>query len=87
MRIIVARQSTVTAPDVEREPTDAELDALVLEEPLIAAGLELLDAEIAVLDRMLSELDQRRLRRARRRVLAARRALANQTATTAELGA
>ncbi|MER5882592.1 DUF6284 family protein [Streptomyces sp. NPDC001941] len=77
MRIIVARQSTVTELGSEREPTATELDALVLEEPLIAAGLELLDAEIAVLDRMLTELDRLRLRRARRRVLAARRDMTN----------
>ncbi|MGA5130816.1 DUF6284 family protein [Streptomyces olivoreticuli] len=58
-------------------PTDAELDAIEQESPVILAEVELLDVQIATLDRPLSDLDARRLRRAAARVLAARRDLAN----------
>ncbi|MFF3270394.1 DUF6284 family protein [Streptomyces chrestomyceticus] len=74
--------------DPERGPTAAELDAIERELPVILAGVDLLDAEIAVLDRMPTEVDDQRLRRARRRLLAARRDLANRTAETVpEVGA
>ncbi|MCX4541904.1 DUF6284 family protein [Streptomyces sp. NBC_01565] len=62
------------------EPSDAELDAIDVEMPVIAAEAELLDALIALLDRPASEFDTRRIRRAHNRVLAARRELANRTA-------
>ncbi|MFJ9378622.1 DUF6284 family protein [Streptomyces sp. NPDC101455] len=60
------------------EPTNAELDAIERELPVILTGVDLLDAQIATLDRVPNELDTQRIRRARRRLLAARRTLANQ---------
>ncbi|MEW1828996.1 DUF6284 family protein [Streptomyces sp. NPDC088196] len=69
---IVTVQDAVTAFEPWMEPTDAELDAIETEMPVILADLELLDAYIITMDRMPSELDTRRLRRARRRALAAR---------------
>ncbi|MEU1460222.1 DUF6284 family protein [Streptomyces sp. NPDC005727] len=77
---IVTVQHAVTAFADWREPTDAELDAIEKELPLILAEVDLLDAQIVTLDRTPSELDARRIRRARRRVLAERTALANRTA-------
>ncbi|MBX4179713.1 DUF6284 family protein, partial [Streptomyces geysiriensis] len=62
------------------EPTNAELDAIEQELPLILAGVDLVDAQIIALDRTPTELDSRRIRRARNRVLAARRELANRPA-------
>ncbi|MBL3667583.1 hypothetical protein JL475_16635 [Streptomyces sp. M2CJ-2] len=62
------------------EPTDAELDAIEREMPVILADVKLLDAHIVTLDRTPTELDARRIRRARRRALAARVALVNRTA-------
>ena len=59
------------------EPTDAELDAVEQEMPVILADVDLLDAQIVTLDRTPTELDARRIRRARRRALAARVALIN----------
>ncbi|MEV4411401.1 DUF6284 family protein [Catellatospora sp. NPDC049609] len=54
------------------EPTEAELAAIELEWPLIAAELELTSAEITVLTAdHPTELDWRRLRRAERRRLRA----------------
>lgn len=57
------------------EPTEAELAAIEVEWPLIAAELDLLDAEISLLhaaDRGgPSPLDWRRLRRAEARVIRA----------------
>ncbi|MGV9568616.1 DUF6284 family protein [Streptomyces nigra] len=64
------------------EPTDAELDAIEQEMPVILADVDLLDAHIVTLDRTPSELDARRIRRARRRALAARVALVNRAAGT-----
>ena len=84
---IVTVQEAVTAFAEWREPTAAELDAIELEMPVIAADVELLDAQIITLDRIPSELDARRLRRARRRALAARVALANTSALLAAGGA
>ncbi|MEW1724344.1 DUF6284 family protein [Streptomyces sp. NPDC093109] len=80
MTYIVTVQQAVTAFADGVEPTAAELDAIELEMPVIAADVELLDALIMTLDRPLTELDTRRIRRAHRRVLAARLALANQDA-------
>ncbi|PAM98078.1 hypothetical protein CJI59_30710 [Streptomyces sp. Alain-F2R5] len=76
---IVTVQDAVTAFADFMEPTDAELDAIERELPLILAGVDLVDAQIIALDRTPTELDNRRIRRARNRVLAARRDLANRT--------
>ncbi|MEU9701956.1 DUF6284 family protein [Streptomyces sp. NPDC047981] len=84
MKSIAALQAVVTATPFDGEPSDAELDAIEQEMPLILAEVELLDARIAVLDRTPVTLDDaRRIRRAHRRVLAARTALANQAAAVA----
>ncbi|MDT0435185.1 DUF6284 family protein [Streptomyces sp900105755] len=79
---IVTLQDAVTAFAPWMEPTDAELDAIEQEMPVILADVDLLDAHIATLDRTPSELDGRRIRRARRRALAARLALVNRTTGT-----
>ncbi|MFJ4081145.1 DUF6284 family protein [Streptomyces iakyrus] len=79
MSHIVTVQDAVTAFADFMEPTDAELDAIEQEMPVILADVELLDAQIVTLDRVPTELDNRRLRRARRRALAARLALVNRT--------
>jgi hypothetical protein len=79
MNHIVTVQDAVTAFAPWMEPTDAELDAIEQEMPVILADVDLLDAQIITLDRIPTELDNRRLRRARRRALAARIALANRT--------
>ncbi|TDU89453.1 hypothetical protein EV138_3021 [Kribbella voronezhensis] len=54
------------------EPTAADLAAIEREWPLIAAELDLLDAEISYINAgpSPSALDRRRVRRAERRVLA-----------------
>ncbi|MFE9802762.1 DUF6284 family protein [Streptomyces goshikiensis] len=80
MKSIVALQSIVTPWSDGLEPSDAELEAIEVELPLILAERDLLDALIAQLDRPASEFDARRIRRARNRVLAARRCLANRAA-------
>jgi hypothetical protein len=77
---IVTVQDAVTAFADFMEPTDAELDAIEQEMPLILARVDLLDAQIITLDRAPTELDTRRIRRARRRVLDEGRALVNRTA-------
>ncbi|MEU6639568.1 DUF6284 family protein [Streptomyces rochei] len=77
MNHIVTVQDAVTAFADFMEPTDAELDAIEREMPVILAGVDLVDAQIIALDRTPTELDNRRIRRARNRVLAARRDLAN----------
>jgi hypothetical protein len=79
MSHIVTVQDAVTAFADWIEPTDAELDAIEQEMPVVQADIELLDAQIITLDRIPTELDNRRIRRARRRALAARVALANRT--------
>ncbi|MDK1347995.1 DUF6284 family protein [Streptomyces sp. 378] len=79
---IVTVQDAVTAFAPWMEPTDAELDAIEQEMPVILADVELLDAQIITIDRSPSELDERRIRRARRRALAARVALVNRAAGT-----
>ncbi len=60
------------------EPTAADLAAIESEWPLIAAELDLLDAEIALVNASpyASVLDRRRVRRAEHRVLAVSRELA-----------
>ncbi|WP_328399649.1 DUF6284 family protein [Streptomyces sp. NBC_00390] len=85
MKHIGAVQALVTAPEFDREPTAAELDAIESEMPLITAEVELLDAQITAMDRPVNELDARRGRRARNRVLATRRDLTNRTASTMSL--
>ncbi|MET7582598.1 DUF6284 family protein [Streptomyces microflavus] len=77
MKSIAALQAVVTATPFDGEPSNAELDAIETEMPLILADVVLLDAQIMTIDRTPTELDQRRIRRATRQVLAARRDLAN----------
>ncbi|MCW1094568.1 DUF6284 family protein [Streptomyces sp. RS2] len=77
---IVTVQDAVTAFADFMEPTDAELDAIEQEMPVILADVDLLDAHIVTLERTPTEVDERRIRRARRRALAARVALVNRTA-------
>ncbi|MDH6214639.1 DUF6284 family protein [Streptomyces pseudovenezuelae] len=77
MNHIVTVQDAVTAFQPWMEPTDAELDAIEQEMPIILADVDLLDAHIMTLDRIPTELDNRRIRRARRKALAARVALLN----------
>ncbi|WP_055693693.1 DUF6284 family protein [Streptomyces prasinopilosus] len=79
MSHIVTVQDAVTAFADFMEPTNAELDAIEREMPVILADVDLLDAQIVTLDRTPTELDNRRIRRARRRALAARVALLNQS--------
>jgi hypothetical protein len=86
MNHVVTLQDAVTAFADFMEPTDAELDAVEREMPVILADVELLDAHIVTLDRTPTELDERRIRRARRRALAARVALVNSTAGTSRTG-
>ncbi|MGA5051978.1 DUF6284 family protein [Streptomyces cellulosae] len=80
MNPIVTVQDAVTAFADFMEPTNAELDAVEQEMPVILADVDLLDAHIVTLDRIPTELDNRRIRRARRRALAARIALLNRSA-------
>ncbi|WP_328872772.1 DUF6284 family protein [Streptomyces sp. NBC_00287] len=82
MNPIVTVQDAVTAFADFMEPTDAELDAIEQEMPVILADVDLLDAQIVTLDRAPTEVDDRRIRRARRRALAARVALINRAAGT-----
>ncbi|MET7816691.1 DUF6284 family protein [Streptomyces sp. NPDC005395] len=77
---IVTVQDAVTAFADFMEPTDAELNAIEQEMPVILADVDLLDAHIVALDRTPTEVDERRIRRARRRALAARVAMVNRTA-------
>ncbi|MFJ7529149.1 DUF6284 family protein [Streptomyces griseus] len=87
MQTIAALQAAVTAAaPFDGEPSDAALDAIETEMPLILADVVLLDAQIMTIDRTPSELDERRIRRARRRVLAARRELANRSAVVSLSG-
>ncbi|MFD9135511.1 DUF6284 family protein [Streptomyces bottropensis] len=79
MKTIVTVQEAVTAFADWIEPTNAELDAIEQEAPLILAEVDLLDAQIITLDHAPTELDARRIRRARNKVLAARRDLLNRT--------
>ncbi|MFJ1740553.1 DUF6284 family protein [Streptomyces microflavus] len=86
MKSIAALQAVVTATPFDGEPSNAELDAIETEMPLIQADVALLDAQIMTIGRTPTELDERRIRRARRRVLAARRDLTNRTATATVSG-
>lgn len=86
MKSIAALQAAVTATPFDGEPSNAELDAIEHESPLILADVALLDAQIMTIDRTPTELDQQRIRRARRRVLAARRDLANRAAAVTVSG-
>ena len=69
------------------EPTSSELNAIKAEWPVIAAELDLLDAEIALLmaDGHASVLDHRRIRRAEHRVLTARRMVAGNRRPAADV--
>ncbi|MFD3334950.1 DUF6284 family protein [Streptomyces sp. NPDC058700] len=87
MKTIAALQAVVTASGFDGEPSDAELDAIEREMPLILAEVDLLDVEIMTLDRPATELDERRIRRARNRVLAERRDLTNRIGTVLTGGA
>ncbi|MFZ4207913.1 DUF6284 family protein [Streptomyces griseoincarnatus] len=80
MNHIVTVQDAVTAFAPWMEPTEAELDVIEQEMPVILADVDLLDAQIVTLDRTPSELDERRIRRARRRALAVRVTLVNRAA-------
>ncbi|MFG1818804.1 DUF6284 family protein [Kribbella sp. NPDC049174] len=62
-----------------QEPSAADLAGIESEWPLIAAELDLLDAQIACVNAgpYASVLDRRRVRRAERRVLVVRRELAD----------
>ncbi|MFB6997458.1 DUF6284 family protein [Streptomyces virginiae] len=86
MKSIAALQNLVTPWSDGLEPSDAELDAIEAEMPLILARVDLLDAQIMTIDRIPSEVDERRIRRARNRVLAARKDLANRIAGSTNSG-
>ncbi|MGW2580238.1 DUF6284 family protein [Streptomyces virginiae] len=86
MKSIAALQNLVTPWSDGLEPSDAELDAIEQEMPLILARVDLLDAQIMTIDRTPTEVDERRIRRARNRVLAARRDLANRVASSTGSG-
>ncbi|MFF2098149.1 DUF6284 family protein [Streptomyces sp. NPDC058202] len=87
MKHIVTVQDAVTAFEPWMEPTDAELDAIEREMPLILADVGLIDAQIIAMDHIPNELDARRVRRALARVLTEYRVLANRTANQAAGGA
>ncbi|MFB6840942.1 DUF6284 family protein [Streptomyces sp. NPDC056361] len=87
MKSIAALQAVVTANPFDGEPSDAELDAIEWEMPLILAEVDLLDAEIMTLDRPATMLDERRIRRARNRVLVERRDLTNRASLAHSGGA
>lgn len=87
MKTIGALQAVVTSGLPDGEPSEAELDAVGQEMPLILAEVDLLDAEITTLDRPATVLDERRVRRARNRVLAERRNLTNRAVSVLAGGA
>ncbi|MFB7937355.1 DUF6284 family protein [Streptomyces sp. NPDC056049] len=87
MKSIAALQAVVTATPFDGEPSDAELDAIEREMPLVLAEVDLLDAQIMTLDRPVTELDERRIRRARNRVLVERRDLTNRAGLVQSGGA
>ena len=77
--------SIISLPAVNSEdPSAAELAEIEQEWPLIAAELDLLDAQIAYINAgpYASVLDRRRVRRAERRVLAVSYELADAEAVT-----
>ncbi|MFE3263854.1 DUF6284 family protein [Streptomyces sp. NPDC059215] len=79
MNTIVTVQEAVTAFADWNEPTDAEVDAIEREMPLILADVDLIDAQIIAMDHTPNEVDTRRVRRALARVLTEYRVLANRT--------
>ncbi|MGW3631779.1 DUF6284 family protein [Streptomyces sp. NPDC005122] len=79
MNTIVTVQEAVTAFADFVEPTDAELEAIEVEMPLILADVDLVDAQIIAMDHAPNEVDTRRVRRALARVLTEYRVLANRT--------
>ncbi|MFC9339627.1 DUF6284 family protein [Streptomyces sp. NPDC057020] len=87
MQSIITLPATSGALAFDGEPSDAELDAVEWEMPLILAEIYLLDAEIMTLDRPANVLDERRIRRARHRVLAERRDLTNRAGLAQSGGA
>ncbi|MFD6922141.1 DUF6284 family protein [Streptomyces sp. NPDC059944] len=82
MKHIVTVQEAVTAFEPWMEPTDAELDAIECEMPLILADVDLIDAQITAMGHGPNEVDARRVRRALARVLTEYRVLANRTTDT-----
>ncbi|MGV9701898.1 DUF6284 family protein [Streptomyces sp. NPDC003483] len=82
MDTIVTVQEAVTAFADWNEPTDAELDAIEQEMPLILADVDLIDAQIIAMDHIPNDVDTRRVRRALARVLTEYRLLANRTTDT-----
>ena len=68
---------TTKNANVNDGPTAADLAAIEAEWPLIAAELDLLDAEVAVITagRSATPLDWRRVRRAEHRIIAVTREL------------
>ncbi|WP_328450718.1 DUF6284 family protein [Streptomyces sp. NBC_00386] len=86
MNPIVTVQEAVTAFADFMEPTNAELDAIELEMPLILADVDLIDAQIIAMDHAPNDVDTRRVRRALARVLAERAKLTNRTAGTIPAG-
>ncbi|MFE2304413.1 DUF6284 family protein [Streptomyces sp. NPDC059445] len=86
MNPIVAVQEAVTAFEPWMEPTDAELDLIELEMPVILADVDLIDAQIIAMDHTPNEVDTRRVRRALARALAERAKLTNRTAGTVPAG-
>ncbi|MFE3269741.1 DUF6284 family protein [Streptomyces sp. NPDC059215] len=87
MNPIVTVQEAVTAFADWNEPTDAELDAIEREMPLILADVDLIDAQIIAMDHTPNDVDTRRVRRALARVLTEYRVLANRTTDEAAGGA
>ncbi|MFJ3769475.1 DUF6284 family protein [Streptomyces sp. NPDC090082] len=87
MQSIITLPATSGALAFGGEPSDAELDAVEWEMPLILAEVDLLDAEIMTLDRPAIVLDERRIRRARNRVMAERRDLTNRSGLAQSGGA
>ncbi|MFD7878957.1 DUF6284 family protein [Streptomyces sp. NPDC059766] len=86
MNLIVTVQDVVTAFEPWMEPTDAELDTIEREMPLILADVDLIDAQIIAMDHAPNDVDARRVRRALARVLAERAKLSNRTAGTIPAG-
>ncbi len=65
MKSIAALHAAVTAAALfDGEPSNAELDAIDRELPVILADVVLLDAQIMTIGRTPSELDHQRIRRA-----------------------
>ncbi|WP_371592772.1 DUF6284 family protein [Streptomyces virginiae] len=82
MKNIAALQDVVTPWSDGLEPSEAELNEIEPEMPLVLAEVELLDALIVLLHQPPTQIHSRRIRRAHRRVLAARQDAANCAAGT-----